>query len=52
MGKVILLVICLAVSGTVYWAVLLLLRNFSEQELEHIPGGKLIFGLGQMLNIY
>lgn len=52
MGEVILLVICLAVSGAVYWAALLLLRNFSEQELEHIPGGKLIFGLGQMLNVY
>lgn len=52
MGKVILLVICLAVSGPVYWTALLLLRNFSEQELEHIPGGKLIFGLGQMLNVY
>lgn len=51
-GAVILLALCLAVSGAVYWAGLLLLRNFSEQELEHIPGGKIIFGLGQMLNVY
>lgn len=41
------LLICLVLAGGVYWAALLLLHNFKEQELEVIPGGKLLGTLGQ-----
>ena len=41
-----------AVSGAVYWVLLLLLRNFKEQELEAISGGRLIGMLGQLLRVY
>ncbi len=46
------LILALLVSGAVYWVILLLLKNFREQELEAIPGGKLIHMLGQMLRVY
>lgn len=38
-----------ALAGAVYWGLLLLFRNFNEQELEVIPGGGLLNRLGQML---
>lgn len=41
-----------AVSGIVYWIALILLRNFKEQELEAIPGGRLIGRLGQLLRVF
>ncbi len=40
------------VSGAIYWMILLLVRDFREQELEVIPGGRLIRSLGQMLRVY
>ena len=45
------LLVCFAVSGVLYWAGLLLLHNFREQELEAIPGGRFINALGQMLHV-
>lgn len=38
-------------AGAVYWAALLLLRNFKEQELEVIPGGRILGALKQMLHV-
>ncbi len=35
-----------------YWVLLLLLRNFREQELDVIVGGRLIAALGQLLRVY
>lgn len=35
-----------------YWVILLLLRNFKEQELDVIVGGRLINALGQLLRVY
>ena len=50
-GNLISLLVCLVISGALYWAGLLLLRNFREQELEVIPGGRFINALGQMLHV-
>lgn len=51
LGNLFTLLVCLILSGALYWAGLLLLRNFREQELEVIPGGKWINSLGQMLHV-
>ncbi len=42
----------LIIMGALYWVILLFLKNFREQELEVIPGGRLILALGQMLRVY
>lgn len=52
LGNLVALIVCLILSGLLYWAGLLLLRNFREQELEMIPGGKLLNALGQMLRVF
>lgn len=39
-------------SGMVYWILLLMLRNFKEQELEILPGGRLMGKIGQILHRY
>ena len=52
LGNLVSLIVCLAVTGAFYWAALILLRNFREQELESIPGGKLIGAIGQLLRVY
>ena len=52
LGDIVTLIVALVVSFVLYWAALLLLRNFREQELEVIPGGKLIRSLGQTLRIF
>lgn len=52
LGDPVTLLVTLVVSCALYWTALLLLRNFREQELEAIPGGKLIRSLGQMLRVF
>ena len=52
LGDPVTLLVTLVVSGALYWTALVLLRNFREQELEAIPGGKLIRSLGQMLRVF
>ena len=52
LGNLVSLIVCLALTGAFYWAALILLRNFREQELESIPGGKLIGAVGQLLRVY
>lgn len=51
LGNPVTVILCLAVSGSLYWTGLLLFRNFREQELEVIPGGKLLNALGQLLRV-
>jgi len=50
LGNVVTVVVCLILGGLLYWILLLLLRCFREQELEVIPGGKIIWKLGQFLH--
>lgn len=52
LGILFTLVVCLILSTVLYWCGLLLLRNFREQELENIPGGKLLNAVGQMLRVF
>ncbi|MCM1056163.1 MAG: hypothetical protein NC517_00930 [Firmicutes bacterium] len=52
LGNLVALLVCFILSAALYWAGLLLLRNFREQELEMIPGGKLLNALGQMLRVF
>lgn len=52
LGILFTLVVCLILSTVLYWCGLLLLRNFREQELENIPGGKLLNAIGQMLRVF
>ncbi len=51
LGDIAALLVCAAVSFVVYWAILLLARNFREQELDYIPGGRWIAFLGQLLHV-
>lgn len=52
LGNFFALLVCLVPAAILYWVGLLLLRNFREQELEAIPGGKLINAAGQMLHVF
>lgn len=52
LGNAATLIILFVVCCPLYWALLVLLRNFSEQELEILPGGRLIRSLGQMLHVF
>lgn len=52
LGDIVTMIVCGLVSAIIYWAILLLSRNFREQELECIPGGRVIATLGQMLRVF
>lgn len=45
-------IVCVILGVVLYWIILLLLRNFKEQELGSIPGGRLIRSIGKMLRLY
>lgn len=51
LGNLVTVLLCLLLTGVLYWAGLLLLRNFTGQELENVPGGKLISAAGQLLRV-
>lgn len=50
-GEPLMLVVSFVVSGGLYWMVLLFLHCFRAQDLEAVPGGKLILAAGQMLHV-
>lgn len=52
LGNAVTLFVSFVLSFLVYWVILLVLRNFKEQEFDVIPGGKLIYALGQILHVY
>ena len=52
LGSLAVLLVTFAVAGALYWTALLLLRNIKEQELEVIPGGRLLAMLGQLLRVF
>lgn len=52
LGSLVTLIVTFILAASIYWSALLLLRNFREQELEIVPGGRLINMLGQMLRVY
>lgn len=51
LGNGVTLLVCAVLSAVVYWAILLVARNFKDQELEYIPGGRVIASFGQMLHV-
>lgn len=52
LGNAATLIVLLVVCGSLYWTLLVLLRNFNEQELDVLPGGRLIRSLGQLLHVF
>lgn len=52
LGNLVTIIVCLILGCTVYWGLLLLLRCFREQELDNIPGGRIIHMIGQMLRVF
>ena len=52
LGSAVTLIVLFVVCCSLYWALLILLRNFSEQELDVLPGGRLIRSLGQILHVF
>lgn len=51
LGNLVTMIVLFVISSAVYYILLLLTRNFREQELEFIPGGKILNILGQMLHV-
>lgn len=51
LGPAVTLLVSLLFSLALYWAILLFLRSFREQELGLIPGGRLIRAFAQMLRV-
>lgn len=49
-GPAVTLAVLLAVGAAVYWILLFVLRNWKEQELEAIPGGRILNAIGQLLH--
>ena len=52
LGDAVTLIVLFVVCCSLYWALLIFLRNFSEQELDVVPGGRLIRSLGQLLRVF
>lgn len=52
LGNLVTVIVCFLLSALVYWVILVLLRNFREQELKQMPGGGMIRALGQMLRVF
>lgn len=52
LGSVVTLIVLFVVCSSVYWALLILLRNFRDQELDVLLEGRLIRALGQMLRVF
>ncbi|MCM1091108.1 MAG: hypothetical protein NC092_10305 [Butyrivibrio sp.] len=52
LGNLVTALLCLVLGLICYWGILILLRNFREQELGYTPGGRLIRVLGQLFRFY
>lgn len=52
LGDAVAALVCFVLMSALYWTALLLFRNFTEQELELVPGGKVISAVGQMLRVF
>jgi len=52
MGNLLTIVLCLLFGNILYWIILMLLRNFREQELSFVPCGRLIQIIGKMFRVY
>ncbi len=51
LGAVLTMILELAVTGGIYWFLLLLLRCFRGQDLNYVPGGKFLRAFGKSLRL-
>lgn len=51
LGNLVTVVVCLVLGGMLYLLLILFLRCFREQELDAIPGGRVLRALGQILRV-
>lgn len=52
LGNLTAVLVCLIVGIVVYWGPLLFLNQFREQEINYIPGGRLIRRIGEIMKIF
>lgn len=52
LGNLVTAIVCFILMSVLYWIGLLLVHNFTEQELDLVPGGKVINAAGQMLRVF
>lgn len=52
LGNLVTVIVSLVIAWFIYWAVLVMIRSFREQELKYIPGGRLIHAIGQLLRVF
>lgn len=52
LGNMVTLLVCFVLGSMVYLVLVLLLRCFSEQEMEAVPGCRVIRALGQLLRVF
>lgn len=50
-GNLVTLLLCLFIGVIIYWTALIMLRSFREEELELMPGGKLLHKLARLLHV-
>ena len=52
LGNLVTLIVIFVLSWLLYWVAVLFLRCFDEQEIQLIPGGKVLHSLGQLLGVF
>ena len=51
LGAMVTVLLELVITGAVYWFLLLMLRSFRGQDLNYVPGGKVLRAFGKMLRL-
>lgn len=51
-GNLMVIILFFIMGLILYWMMLLMLRNFREQELNYIPGGKYVLKMGKLFRLY
>ncbi len=52
LGAGVTVAVCFALVFPAYWILLILCRNFKEQDLKSVPGGRVILAAGQVLRVF
>lgn len=52
LGSLMTLLVCFVLGELLYWSILLILRNFTENELEVLPGGGILLWLGRAFRVF
>ena len=51
LGAMVTVLLELVITGAVYWFLLLMLRSFRGQDLNYVPGGKVLRAFGKTLRL-